>query len=193
MEYIKWIVQAFSLLLSFPLIIFYKLFSSSEKSIHIWQFNIQLLSLLPGLPGNYIRQQYFTYVLTTFKKNSIVEFGTILNQPSIEIGESVYIGANCCIGLCSIGDNTMLGSNVDILSGKRQHFFDDIDKPIRDQGGVLEKIQIGDDCWLGNNSVIMANIGRKSIVAAGSVVIEEVPPYSIVGGNPARLLKCRQG
>jgi len=85
----------------------------------------------------------------------------------------------------------MLGSNVDIISGKNQHNFDRLDIPMREQGGDLEKIVIGEDSWLGNSSVVMANVGKKSIVAAGSVVVKDVPPYSIVGGNPARVLKSR--
>jgi acetyltransferase-like isoleucine patch superfamily enzyme len=85
----------------------------------------------------------------------------------------------------------MLGSNVDIISGKKQHLFESLDIPMREQGGELDKIVIGEDCWLGNSSVIMANIGKKSIVAAGSVVVKEVPPFNIVGGNPARILRSR--
>ena len=85
----------------------------------------------------------------------------------------------------------MLGSNVDIISGKNQHYFANLDIPMREQGGELEKIIIGEDCWLGNSSVILANVGKKSIVAAGSVVIHDVPPYSIVGGNPAKIIKSR--
>jgi acetyltransferase-like isoleucine patch superfamily enzyme len=62
---------------------------------------------------------------------------------------------------------------------------------MREQGGEFEKITIGVDSWLGNSSVVMANVGTKSIVAAGSVVIKDLEPYSIVGGNPAKLLKSR--
>jgi acetyltransferase-like isoleucine patch superfamily enzyme len=85
----------------------------------------------------------------------------------------------------------MFGSNVDIISGKNQHHFDRLDIPMREQGGELEKIVIGEDCWLGNSSVVMANVGRKSIVAAGSVVVKDIPPFSIVGGNPAKILRSR--
>ena len=85
----------------------------------------------------------------------------------------------------------MLGSNVDVISGKQQHHFDRLDIPMREQGGELEKIVIGEDSWLGNSSVVMANVGMKSIIAAGSVVIKDVVPYSIVGGNPAKVLKSR--
>ena len=85
----------------------------------------------------------------------------------------------------------ILGSNVDIISGKKQYNFDRLDIPMREQGGELEKIVIGEDSWLGNSSVVMANAGRKSIVAAGSVVTKSFPANLIVGGVPARVLKER--
>ena len=152
----------------------------------------QLLSLFPGIPGNYLRQQFYRLALAKCADDCCIEFGTRLNQRGIEIGRRVYIGTNCCIGLCRIEDDVMLGSNVDIISGRNQHHFDRLDLPMREQGGELEQIVIGTDSWLGNSSVVSASIGMKSIVAAGSVVISEVAPYSIVGGNPAKLIKLRR-
>lgn len=151
----------------------------------------QLLSLIPGIPGNYLRQQFYRLTLARCSNDCCIEFGTRLNQRSIEIGRNVYIGTNCCIGLCSIEDDVLIGSNVDIISGKKQHHFERLDIPMREQGGELEKIIIGSDSWLGNSSVIMANVGMKSIVAAGAVVVNDVVSYSIVGGNPAKTLKYR--
>ena len=151
----------------------------------------QFFSLFPGIFGNYLRQQFYRLALAESYDDCCIEFGTRLNQRGIELGKRIYIGTNCCIGLCRIEDDVMLGSNVDIISGKTQHYFDRLDIPMREQGGQLDKITIGADCWLGNSSVIMANIGMKSIVAAGSVVTKDVPPYSIVGGNPAKILKSR--
>ncbi|ABL00060.1 acyltransferase [Pelobacter propionicus] len=161
------------------------------KSDQMFQGCSQLLSLIPGIPGNYLRRQFYCLSLAECHNDCCIEFGTRLNQHGIELGRRVYIGTNCCIGLCRIEDDVMLGSNVDIISGKTQHSFDRLDIPMREQGGELVKIVIGEDCWLGNSSVVMANIGRKSIVAAGSVVVNDVPPFSIVGGNPAKVLKNR--
>lgn len=153
----------------------------------------QLLSLAPGVPGNYLRQQFYRLSLVSCADDCCIEFGTRLNQRGIEIGKRVYVGTCCCIGLCRLEDDVMLGSNVDIISGKKQHNFDRTDIPMREQGGALEKIVIGEDAWLGNSSVVMADVGRKSIVAAGSVVVKSLPPFSIAGGNPAKVLKSRVG
>lgn len=151
----------------------------------------QLLSLVPGLPGNYLRQQFYRLALANSSDDCCIEFGTRLNQRSIEIGKRVYIGTNCCIGACSIEDDVLIGSNVDIISGKKQHNFERLDIPMREQGGEFQKITIGQDSWLGNSSVILANVGEKCIVAAGAVVVNDIEPYNIVGGNPAKILKSR--
>lgn len=89
------------------------------------------------------------------------------------------------------GENTLLGSGVHILSGSRQHNFEDPATPIQEQGGHFEKITIGQDCWLGNASVVLAGVGDHSIVAAGSVVTKPVEDGLIVGGNPARAIRER--
>jgi acetyltransferase-like isoleucine patch superfamily enzyme len=120
-----------------------------------------------------------------------IEFGTIVNQPTVELGRRVYIGSHCSIGHCVIEDDVIIGSNVDIISGRHQHYFKDLDTPIREQGGRLETIRLGPDCWIGNSSVVMANVGEKSVVGAGSVVNRDVPPRSIVAGNPAEVVRKR--
>ncbi len=153
----------------------------------------QLLSLVPGIPGNYLRREFYRLSLAKCSSDCCIGFGTVLHQRTVEIGRRVYIGTNCSIGECIIEDDALLGSNVDVISGNKQHFFDLPDVPVREQGGKLEKITIGEDAWLGNSSVVMANIGRKSIVGAGSVVAGDVEPFSIVAGNPARFIKKRSG
>lgn len=188
---LKILAKYVALILISPVYLLLVLFGKVSKTDQPFQGCSQFLSLIPGLPGNYLRQQFYRLVLAECHDDCCIEFGTRLNQRGIELGRRVYIGTNCCIGLCRIEDDVMLGSNVDVISGKNQHFFGRLDIPMREQGGELEKIVIGEDSWLGNSSVVMANVGKKSIVAAGSVVVKDVPPYSIVGGNPARVLKSR--
>lgn len=188
---LKKLMQWFSTLLVLPAYFLLLIGEYFIKSDQPFQGLSQLFSLLPGVPGNYLRQQFYRLTLAECYDDCCIEFGTRFNQRGVELGRRVYIGTNCCIGLCRIEDDVMLGSNVDIISGKKQHNFGRLDIPMREQGGELEKIVIGEDSWLGNSSVVMANVGRKSIVAAGSVVVKDIPPFSIVGGNPAKVLKSR--
>jgi virginiamycin A acetyltransferase len=188
---LKYLMRLMALILVAPLYIILKFGELLLKSDQPFQGCSQFISLFPGVPGCYLRQQFYSLTLAECHDDCCIEFGTIFSQREIEIGRRVYIGANCSIGLCRLEDDVMLGSNVDIISGKRQHNFDRLDIPMREQGGSLEKIVIGEDSWLGNSSVVMANVGMKSIIAAGSVVIKDVEPYCIVGGNPAKVLKYR--
>jgi len=156
-----------------------------------FQMAAQLLSLGPGVIGNYLRAAFYRLTLSRCGSDVCIEFGAILNQPTIELGRRVYIGAHCCIGHSVIEDDVVIGSNVDIISGRHQHRFEDLDTPIREQDGRLETIRLGPDCWIGNSAVVMANIGEKSVVGAGSVVSRDVPAKSIVAGNPAVVVRNR--
>jgi virginiamycin A acetyltransferase len=190
-QLLKKIVQICALIAVLPLYALLVTAACCVKNDQTFQGCSQFLSLFPGVPGNYLRQQFYCLALAECYDDCCIEFGTRLNQRGIELGRRVYIGTNCCIGLCRMEDDVMLGSNVDVISGKKQHNFARLDIPMREQGGEFEKIIIGEDSWLGNSSVVMANVGRKSIVAAGSVVVKDLPPYSIAGGNPAKVLKSR--
>lgn len=107
--------------------------------------------------------------------------------------EYVYIGPRCSIPpKVIIGKYTMLAPNVAILGG--DHIFDKPDVPIIFSGRPkMPETIIGEDVWIGANVIIMAGvkIGNGAIIAAGSVVTKDVDDYSIMGGNPAKLIRHR--
>jgi len=151
----------------------------------------QTLSLIPGKVGSYLRAGFYRFSLTHCTPDAYIAFLTLFSQRDTEIESGVYIGPQCNIGRCKIGKNALLGSNVHIMSGKEQHNFSDLDIPVRDQGGVFKKVKIGENTWIGNGALIMANVGHSCIVAAGAVVVNDIDDYAIVAGNPAKIVKMR--
>lgn len=124
-------------------------------------------------------------------KSVIEDFSTVNNGVGdVIIGHDSLIGiGNVLIGPITIGNNVILAQNV-VLSGLN-HDYTNVNKPISKQSIITNLITIEDDCWIAANSVITSGvtIGRHSVVAAGSVVTKDVVPFTIVAGNPARLLK----
>jgi len=113
----------------------------------------------------------------------------------ISIGDNSGIGENCWLmqpGV-TIGNDVMMGPDCIFLT--TNHKFDDTTVPMWRQGFEEPKpIQIGNDVWIGAHVVVMGGvkIGDGAIIAAGSVVTHDVEPYSIVGGNPAKLIRKRK-
>ena len=121
----------------------------------------------------------------------------------ITIGNNFYIGRYSQIECdATIGDNVIFGNNV-ALVGRYDHHYEQIGMPIRlasqirDEDykwkGLTSEIKIEDDVWVGYGAMIMSGVtlGKGAIIAAGSVVVKDVEPYAIVGGNPAKFLKYR--
>lgn len=152
----------------------------------------QLLSLIPGNVGSYLRIGFYRFTMTACERDCSIGFGTLFSQVDTEIADGVYIGPQCNIGSCRIGCNSLIASGVHILSGSAQHGFESTDVPIQQQHGEYRKISVGEDCWIGNGSIVMADIGDKCVIGAGSVVTSAVPDFSIMAGNPARLRKSRK-
>jgi acetyltransferase-like isoleucine patch superfamily enzyme len=115
-----------------------------------------------------------------------------LPNAGIKIGCDSLIGEFCLIrgpGGVTIGDHVYLSPAVHIYSSN--HVFDDPRICFIDQGVTTKGVTIEDECWIGAMVVILdgVTIGRHSVVAAGSVVTKDVPPYSMVAGVPAQIVR----
>lgn len=122
---------------------------------------------------------------------TIIEDYVIINNG---MGD-VIIGDRCgitsrvkLVGPVTIGNLVTMGSNSQITG--LTHNFKDPNIPIKDQGVSADRTVIDDDVWIGGNSVIIQGlkIGTHVIVASGSVVTKDVPPYTVVAGNPAKII-----
>lgn len=113
----------------------------------------------------------------------------------LKVGDNVGLGTHGffgCAGGITIGDNTIFGNYISLHS--ENHNYSNTNVPIRLQGVNRKGIIIGCDCWIGSKATILdgANIGDGCIVAAGAVVRGTIPPYSIIGGVPAKIIKQRK-
>lgn len=127
--------------------------------------------------------------------------GSIISSPhALVLGKNVSIGPRSIIQVDGeIGDYSLIGMGVQIV-GRDDHAIDEVGVPMAfstraedREGTVRDKIRIGRDVWIGASSVVMSglSIGDGAVVAAGSVVTKDVQPFTIVGGNPARVLGQR--
>lgn len=136
------------------------------------------------------------------KRGTNVRIGKdcIIDIPSkVEIGNDVSIGPRAVIYAVFkkviFGNHVLLGPNVTLVNG--DHGFRRIGVPIiknhLKEANEDAEIIIEDDVWIGANVTILkgVTIGRGSVVAAGAVVVKSMPPYSIVGGVPAKVIGQR--
>ena len=125
-------------------------------------------------------------------KSSVIEDYTIINNAvgEIIICNHTRIGmGNTIIGPVMIGNNVILAQNV--VTSALNHNFEDVLTTINQQGVKTDQIIIENNVWIGANSTILAgvHIGEHVIVGAGSVVTKDIPPFSVVVGNPAKIIR----
>ena len=151
----------------------------------------------------FLKIQGSSIVNTEFSYDSKVESGS--NVVNSSLGRHSFAGYNCEIShsdigsFCSIGNNVILNPGVHPINwvSTSPVFYRGRDS-VKVKYAHFEKVKrrrlvIGSDVWIGSNVVIMGgvNIGHGAIIGASSVVTKDVPPYAIVGGVPARILKYR--
>lgn len=108
----------------------------------------------------------------------------------INIGENFYANMDCIfldVNHINIGDNVMFGPRVSLYTAGHP-----IDPTIRnEQLEFGHEINIGNNVWIGGNAVVLpgVSVGENSVIASGAVVTKDVPPNTVVGGNPAKVIK----
>lgn len=134
-------------------------------------------------------------------KNTYVHGSVRGHLKNVSIGDNSSIGEfnyfNTLLANVIIKNNVITAPSVTFITGN--HRYDCVDKCINEVTDADkrdtddEDIRVEDDVWIGTGAIILkgVTIGRGAIVGAGSVVTKNVEPYSIVGGNPAKIIKYR--
>lgn len=156
---------------------------------------------LPGSDAPYsfgskqIRRFLCKRIFKRAGKNINIEHGAFFaSGRDIEIGDNSGIGLNCRVnGPLKIGNDVMMGPDVMIFT--QNHKYDRLDIPMRLQTDPKKLVVIEDDVWLAARVIVLpgVTIHKGAIVGAGAVVTKDVPEYAVVGGNPARIIKYRNG
>jgi virginiamycin A acetyltransferase len=181
---LKQLANAVFLAIAFP----FALMSGFGRIEPMYRFWAQGCALLPGLPGDYLRIAYYCLTLEKCSMDSRIQFGSFFVRRSARVGHGVCIGCYCVLGKTVIGGRTQIGSGVHILSGKQQHPRDDAGRIMGSEHGVFETVHIGADCWIGSGAMVLAEVGDRSTIGTGSVVVHPVPTGSVAVGNPARVV-----
>lgn len=152
-----------------------------------------------------------TFIHRSFRGNSKMLF----DDNTFDVGKNVFIGKGAWLSLgtgakLKIGDNTHIneglvvacnlsveiGKNVlvadRVFIGDSNHGYEEIDKPVIEQRmSAAEPVRVEDNSWIGINACILkgVTVGSHSVVGAGAVVTESVPSYSVVAGNPAKVVR----
>ena len=154
------------------------------------------LLALPLKLGVWLRARLLRHFVKQLGRHAVVQQGMRLTTP-----EKISIGSNCNFGQgvfltggggIRIGDWVGMGPDAKVWSVN--HRFVDPDVPWLAQGWDYAEVVLEDDVWLGANVFVMpgVTIGKGAIVSAGSVVTKSMPAYSIVVGNPARVVGWRK-
>lgn len=144
-------------------------------------------ALLKNVDGGVIKIGHHCHindfaVLATYGGKILIGDHSTVNFHSVLYGQ----------GGLTIGNGVRIGPHVVIIPSN--HVFEDPDVLIYQQGSKSKGIEINDDVWIGAGVKILdgVTIGQGAVVAAGAVVNTDVPPYAVVGGVPAKVIKYRK-
>jgi acetyltransferase-like isoleucine patch superfamily enzyme len=188
---LKWLARAGATLLVSPLLLVYVCSAAFLGRDRALENATELLSLLPGLPGQYLRRAFLARVLAGCHPSAFIGFGSIFSKAGAKIDANVYIGPRCHIGLAHVERDVLIAAGVHLLSGARTHSITELSRPIREQGGVNSLVRVGAGAWIGSAAVVMADVGRDTVVGAGAVVTRPLPDGVIAVGVPARVVRPR--
>ena len=152
----------------------------------VYTFFAHASATLPGAPGDYFQGAFYRLTLAEFHLSSRVSFGSFFAHPQARVGRRVYVGSYTVLGMVILQDGVQIASGVQILSGNHQHRRSP--SGTVHHAGEFITVTIAEDVWIGAAAIVMADVGARTTVGAGSVVTHAIPPDVVAMGNPARVV-----
>ncbi len=189
-NFLKNLIFYVSFFIVFPSGFIVNLEKMVNRHAECWfSFFAQFWSLMPGLPGCYLRAAFYRQVLDYCDKECYIGFGTICTHRDVRIEKHVYIGPYSMIGSSWIRESSLVGTRVSILSGKTQHEMGEDGNwtPFNPEKKI--QISIGPRAWVGEGVILMADVGKSCLIGSGAVVSSKVPAGIVGAGNPFRAIR----
>ena len=155
----------------------------------VFTFWAQCLALAPGAPGVFLRRAYYRHTLQQTSRNFCISFGALCSHRRTVIEDDVYVGSYAIVGAARLRRGCLIGSRAGIISGSALHGFDASGRRQPTDLSRLSQVDIGEDVWIGEGALVMADVGPAATVAAGAVVSNAVLAGVVVAGNPARFIR----
>lgn len=154
-----------------------------------------IVKYLPSPIGDFLRIAVLNLFGASVKFSWLRDGLTVYYPWRLKIGRHCWINEYChfnAYGGIEIGDSVLIGHRTSVMSD--DHVFADASKPVIVQGRVGAKTVIEDDVLIGSNVFIGkgVRVGRGAVIGTGAVVTQDVEPYAVVVGNPARVIDYRK-
>jgi acetyltransferase-like isoleucine patch superfamily enzyme len=185
---IKRLLTALVLLFLYPLIGYVRIVRADPRRHHKrFRFCAEFLSLAPFEIGILIRRLYYERTLARCGSGLMAFWGATFLNPDTTVGDRVEVRPHTLIGLADLGDDVSLAQRVSVLSGPHQH--SDLTEAGEQVRLPPQKVRIGAGAWIGAHAVVMADVGRATVVGAGAVVVQPLPAHVVAVGVPAEVVK----
>jgi virginiamycin A acetyltransferase len=163
-----------------------RLAPGSESVFGFWT---NVVAVLPGVPGMFLRRGFYRLTLESCSPECYLGFGMLFTHRHVTVENHAYVGPYSLIGSAHLRQGCLIGSRVSLLSGPALHSLDEQGRWLPADLTRLQRIEVGENAWIGEGAIVMVNVGAGALVGTGAVVSTRVRPGIVVAGNPARFVR----